>query len=56
MEMDLQSWERNLSGHLVESWVCGFTINLKITLTDAEGDALMEAVGVDDLERIHSGD
>ena len=56
MEMDLQSRERNLSGHLVESWVSGFMINLKIKLTDAEGEVLMEAVEVDKMERIHSGE
>ena len=34
MELDLQLRERNLSGHLVESWTSGFTINLRIELTD----------------------
>ena len=56
MEMDLQSWDRNLSGNVVESWVSGFTINLKIELTDAEGEKLMSALGVDEMERIHGGD
>ena len=37
MDMDLQSRERNLSGCLVESWVSGFTIKLRIELTDAKG-------------------
>ena len=55
MEMDLQSRERNLSGCLVESWVSGFTINLKIELTDAEGKELMAVMGVDEMEHIHSG-
>ena len=50
MEMDLQSRERNLSGSLVESWVSGFMINLKIKLTDVEREALMEAMGVDQME------
>ena len=45
MEMDLQSWDRNLSGNVVESWVSG--------LTDAEGEELMAALGVDGMERIH---
>ena len=56
MEMDLQLWDRNLSGNVVESWVSGFMINLKIELTNAEGEELMMAVGVDEMERIHSGD
>ena len=56
MEMDLQSRERNLSGCLVKSWVSGFTINLKIELTDVKGEALMEAMGIDEMERIHGGD
>ena len=56
MDMDLQSRERNLSGHLVESWVSGFTINLRIELTDAEGEELMQAMGVNEMERIHGGE
>ena len=56
MDMDLQLRERNLSGRLVESWVSGFTINLKIELTDTEGEAIMEVMGVDEMESIHSGD
>ena len=56
MDMDLQSRERNLSGCLVESWVHGFTINLRIELTNAEGEELMQVRGVDEMERIHGGD
>ena len=56
MEMDLQLRERNLSGNVVESWVSGFTINLKIELTNAKGKELMAALGVDKMERIHGGD
>ena len=56
MDMDLQSRERNLSGHLVESWVSGFMINLRIELTNAEGKELMQAMGVDKMERIHGRD
>ena len=56
MEMNLQSRERNLSGHLVESWVSGFTINLKIKLTDVKGEALMEAMGVDKMEGVCGGE
>ena len=40
----------------MESWVSGFTINLKIELTDAEGKELMTALGVDEMERIHGGE
>ena len=56
MKMDLQSRERNLSGRLVESWVSGFMINLKIELTDAEGEALLEAMGVDKMECVSGGE
>ena len=54
--LDLQSRERNLSGHLVESWISGFTIHLRIELTSAEGEALMEAMGVNEMERICGGE
>src|ERR1700743_1289890 len=55
MEMDLQLREKNLSGNVVESWVSGFMINLKIELTNAEGEELMVAMGMDEMERIHGG-
>ena len=55
MEMDLQLQDRNLSGNVVESWISGFTINLKIELTNAKGEELMVALGVDEMERIHGG-
>ena len=56
MKMDLQSQDRNLSGNVVESWVSGFMINLKIQLTDAEGEELVLVLGVDEMEQIHDGD
>ena len=56
MEMDLQLQERNLSGNVVESWVSGFRFNLKIELTNAEGEELMVMLGMDEMERIHGGD
>ena len=56
MGMDLQLQEKNLSGRLVESWVSGFMIVLKIKLTDAEGEELMAVMGVDEMERIQGGD
>ena len=54
--LDLQSRERNLSGHLVESWISGFTIHLRIELTGAEGEELTEVMGVDEMEQIQGGD
>ena len=54
--LDLSLRERNLSGRLVESWVSGFTIYLRIELTNEEGEALMEAMGVNEMERIHGGE
>ena len=54
--LDLHSRERNLSGCLVESWVSGFTIHLRIELTSAEGEVLMGAMGVEEMERIHGGE
>ena len=53
---DLSSRERNLSGCLVESWVSGFVIYLRIELSDEKGEALMGAMGVDKMEWIHGGD
>ena len=52
--LDWSSRERSLSGCLVQSWVSGFMINLKIELTDAEGEELIAVLGVDEMERIHS--
>ena len=45
-----------LSGCLAESWVFGFTINLRIELSDAEGEVLMGAMGIDEMEKICSGE
>ena len=55
-KLNLSSRERNLSGCLVESWVPGFVIHLRINLTDEEGDALMGVLGVDEMEWIHGRD
>ena len=41
---------------MVESWVSGFMINLKIELTNAEGKELVGAMGVDEMEHIHGGE
>ena len=47
---DWSSRERSLSGHLVQSWVSGFVIHLRIGLSEVEGDALLDALGVDRME------
>ena len=52
--LDWSSRERILSGHLVESWVSGFVIHLRVCLMDEEEDALLGALGVDGMEWIHS--
>ena len=55
-KLDLTARERGLSGCLVESWVSGLAIHLRIGLTDEEGDALMGVLGVDEMEWIHGRD
>ena len=55
-DLDLSSWERNLSGCLVKSWVSGFVIHLRIELSNEEGEALMGAMGVDKMDWIHGGE
>ena len=49
-DLDWSSRERNLSGHLVQSWVSGFAIHLRIGLSDLEGDCFLEALGMDRME------
>ena len=39
-DLDWSSRERSLSGHLVQSWVSGFVIHLRIVLSEVEGDAV----------------
>ena len=48
--LDWSSRERGLSGHLVQSWVSGFAIHLRIGLSEVEGDAFLGALGVDRME------
>ena len=48
--LDWSFRERTLSGHLVESSISGFVIHMRVILTDEEGEALMEALGVDKME------
>ena len=45
-DLDWSSRERSLSGHLVQSLVSGFVIHLRIGLSEIEGDAFLEALGV----------
>ena len=48
--LDWFSRERNLSGCLVQSWVSGFAIHLRISLSEVEGDAFLGALEVDRME------
>ena len=41
---------RSLSGRLVQSWVSGFAIHLRIGLSDVEGDAFLGALEVNRME------
>ena len=54
--LDWSSRESTLSGHLVESWVSGFTIHLRVGLMDEEGDALLGALGVNEMEQFQGGE
>src|ERR1700743_2233792 len=47
---DWSSRGRSLSGRLVQSWVSGFAIHLRISLSETEGDAFLGALGVDRME------
>ena len=48
--LDWSSRERSLSGHLVQSWVSGFVIHLRIGLSEIKGDAFLGALGVNRME------
>ena len=48
--LDWSSRGRSLSGHLVQNWVSGFAIHLRIGLSDMEGDAFLGALEVDRME------
>ena len=39
-----------MSGHLVQSWVSGFAIHLRIGLSEVEGDTFLRALEVDRME------
>src|ERR1700743_571097 len=49
-DLDWSSRERSLSGRLVQSWVSGFAIHLRIGLSETEGDAFLGALEVDWME------
>ena len=49
-DLDWSSRERSLSGCLVQSWVSGFAIHLRIGLSETEGDAFLGALEVDQME------
>ena len=49
-DLDWSSRERSLSGCLVQSWVSGFAIHLRIGLSEVEGDAFPGALEVDRME------
>ena len=48
--LDWSSRERSFSGCLVQSWVSGFAIHLRIGLSEVEGDAFLGALEVDRME------
>ena len=49
-DLDWSFGERSLSGHLVQSLVSGFSIHLRIGLSEVEGDAFLGALGVQRME------
>ena len=49
-DLDWSSRERSLSGRLVQSWVSGFAIHLRIGLSEVKGDVSLGALEVDRME------
>ena len=49
-DLDWSSRERSLSGRLVQSWVSGFAIHLRISLSEVEGDAFLGTLEVNRME------
>ena len=49
-DLDWFSRGRSLSRRLVQSWVSGFAIHLRIDLSEVEGDAFLGALGVDQMD------
>ena len=48
--LEWSSKERNLSGRLVQSWVSGFAIHLRIGLSEVKGDAFLGALAVNRIQ------
>ena len=49
-DLNWSSGERSLSGRLVQSLESGFSIHLRIGLSEEEGDAFLGALGIDKME------
>src|SRR6202000_3430871 len=49
-DLDWSSRGRSLSGRLVQSWVSGFAIHLRIGLSEEEGNAFLRALEVNRME------
>ena len=49
-DLDWSSRERSLSRHLVQSWISGFVIHLRIGLSEVKGDVFLGALEVDQME------
>src|ERR1700743_3038976 len=49
-DLDWSSRERSLSRRLVQSWVSGFAIHLRIHLSEVKGDGFLGALEVDRME------
>src|ERR1700743_2524473 len=49
-DLDWSSRERSLSGRLVQSWVSGFAIHLRIGLSEVKGDAFLGTLEVNRME------
>src|ERR1700743_1181770 len=49
-DLDWSSRGRSLSGRLVQSWVSGFVIHLRIGQSETKGDAFLGALEVDRME------
>ena len=54
-DLDWSSGERSLSSCLVQSLVSGFAIHLRISLSEAERDVFLGALGVDRMEEACQG-
>ena len=50
MALTLVPWGRSLSRHLVQNWVSGFAIHLRIGLSEVKGDAFLGVLEVNKME------